>query len=240
MAATSNPAPCCPFARSPRERIHQAWKKTWLAWLGIYPTLRASLVSPNPGEQAWTISPVNLPPQPLVLSLGLAENLSFDWAMIRDFGSVVHGFDPTPTTRKWMNQNPMPTDFHFHAVAVAGHDGWLDLAERVGKGGKQRGPVFLRAPCRRISSICGDLGLARIDILKMDIEGSEYSVLQDILPHGIFPSQITVEFHHRFEEIGIQKTRLAHQALLHHGYRLAHISPWAEEFLYLRQENSCR
>lgn len=208
--------------------------------MGIYPTLRTSLISPNPGEQAWTISPVNLPPQPLVVSLGLAENLSFDLAMIRNFGSVVHGFDPTPTTREWMKQNPMPTDFHFHAVAVAGHDGWLDMAERFGKGGKGRGPVFLRAPCRRLSAVSSELGLAKIDILKMDIEGSEYPVLQDILQQGIFPFQIAVEFHHRFEEIGMQKTCQAHQALVRHGYRLAHISPWAEEFLYLRQETSSR
>jgi len=74
-----------------------------------------------------------------------------------------------------------------------------------------------------------------LDLLKMDIEGSEYSVLQDLLKKGPFPIQIAVEFHHRFEEIGIQKSRLAHQALARHGYRLAHISPWAEEFLYIWQ-----
>ena len=157
--------------------------------------------------------------------------------MIHDYQAAVHGFDPTLVTQQWMKHNPMPADFHYHALAVAGHDGWIDLVERHGKGGKKRGPVFQRAPCRRLSTLLKELPMAPIDILKMDIEGCEYAVLDDILPGGIFPGQIAVEFHHRFEEIGIQKTRWAHQSLGRHGYQLAHISPWAEEFLYVRPES---
>ena len=206
--------------------------------MGILPTARVSLVSPNPGEQAWYISPRTLPTRPVVVSLGLAENLSFDLAMIRDYRARVHGFDPTPASRAWVERNILPDDFHYHALAVAGHDGWLDLHERYGKGGRQKGPVFQRAPCRRLSEISRELGLQEIDVLKMDIEGSEYDVLEDALACKIFPHQIAVEFHHRFEEIGIHRTRQAHRLLGRRGYRLAHISPWAEEFLYIKQETS--
>jgi FkbM family methyltransferase len=219
-------------------KIHQVWKKAWLAGMGIYPTLRVSLASPNPGEQAWTIFPPALSERPVVVSLGLAENLSFDLSMIRNYRAVVHGYDPTPTTQAWVAKNPLPADFHYHCLAVAGHDGWLDLFERCGKGGKGKGAVFQKAPCRRLSGVCRGLGLVSIDVLKMDIEGSEYPALHDLLKEGPFPTQIAVEFHHRFEEMGVQKTRQAHQALARHGYRLAHISPWAEEFLYLRQGSS--
>lgn len=217
-------------------KIHQWGKRSWLRLHGIYPSRPAHVCSPNPGEQAWTISPAGLSARPLVISLGLAENLSFDLGMIRDYRALVHGFDPTPTTRKWMDRNPVAADFQYHALAVAGHDGWLELVDRLGKGGKRKGPVFLRAACRRLSALVKELQIAPIDVLKMDIEGSEYDVLDDILPAGIFPGQIAVEFHHRFQEIGIQKTRRAHQSLVRHGYQLAHISPWAEEFLYIRQE----
>lgn len=156
--------------------------------------------------------------------------------MIRNYRALVHGFDPTPTSRNWVENNPLPKEFHYHCLAVAGHDGWLELFERRGKGGRRKGPAFQNAPCRRLFGICWDLGLVKIDVLKMDIEGSEYAALRDILDEGLFPAQIAVEFHHRFEEIGIQKTRQAHQDLGRHGYRLAHMSPWAEEFLYIRQE----
>lgn len=235
MVATSNPTPSRSFALSLGQRIHQFCKKTWLAGVGIYPTLRVGVTSPNPGEQAWTISPPALFEKPLVISLGLAENLSFDLSMIRNYGALVHGFDPTPTTRNWVERNPLPKEFHYYCLAVAGHDGWIELFERRGKGGRRKGPAFQKAPCRRLSGVCRDLGLVRIDVLKMDIEGAEYLALHDILKEGPLPTQIAVEFHHRFEEIGIQKTRQAHQALARHGYRLVHISPWAEEFLYIRQ-----
>ena len=219
-------------------RIHQWTKKSCLLLHGIRPLRLAHSFSPNPGDQAWYISPKHLKERPLVVSLGLAENLSFDLGMIQQFAAVVHGFDPTPASRQWVEKNDLPADFHYHALAVAGHDGWLELVERQGKGGKRRGPVLQRAPCSRLSTILGDLRIGQIDVLKMDIEGSEYDVLDDILRAGIFPAQVAVEFHHRFEEMGIQKTRRAHQALERHGYRLVHLSPWAEEFLYLRLESA--
>jgi len=215
-------------------KIHQWGKRSWLWLHGIRPLRLACAYSPNAGNQAWHISPKHLNERPLVFSLGLAENLSFDLGMIQEFAAVVHGFDPTPVSREFVEKTDLPTDFHYHAVAVAGHDGWIDLIERHGKGGKKRGPVFQKAPCLRLTSILKNLQLEKIDVLKMDIEGSEYGVFDDILPAGILPTQIAVEFHHRFEEIGIQKTRRAHQALERHGYRLAHLSPWSEEFLYIR------
>jgi hypothetical protein len=75
--------------------IHQALKKIWLATMGIRPTACVPLASPNPGEQAWVISPAGLGTEPLVYSLGLSENLSFDLGMIQQHGAKVHGFDPT-------------------------------------------------------------------------------------------------------------------------------------------------
>jgi hypothetical protein len=55
---------------------------------------------------------------------------------------------------------------------------------------------------------------------------------------GIPVSQIAVEFHHRFDEIGISATIRSHKTLLQHGYQLAYISDWAEEFLYIKREEN--
>jgi FkbM family methyltransferase len=236
MVATFNPNDGGSASFSPSERLLQAWKRIWLAWMGITTASRVSLVSPNPGEQAWYISPQLLSKKPVVISLGLSDTLSFDLGMIDAYQAEVYGFDPTDFTRAFLQKTPLPANFHYFPLAVAGHEGWLNLFERHGKGGRKKGSVFQKAPCRRLSGICRDLGLLHIDILKMDIEGSEYDVLEETLLQQIFPAQIAVEFHHRFEEIGIQKTRQAHRSLRGYGYRLAHISPWAEEFLYVRGE----
>lgn len=216
--------------------IHQALKKIWLATRGIRPTACVSLASPNPGDQAWVISLEKLPQEPLVYSLGLSENLSFDLGMIQQYGATVHGFDPTIESRSFIAKSHLPAGFHYHPLAVAGHDGQLDLYGRRGKGGRKKGACFLKAACKKISTLVQELGHSRLDILKIDVEGSEYSILEDVCLKGIPVSQIAVEFHHRFEEIGLTATVRSHQMLLKQGYQLAHISDWAEEFLYIKGE----
>ena len=69
----------------------------------------------------------------------------------------------------------------------------------------------------------------------MDIEGSEYDVIEDILTNKLEIDQILVEFHHRFPGIGMQKTLDSVAALRRAGYQLFHISPWCEEFAFFKQ-----
>lgn len=62
----------------------------------------------NPGAQAWTIASGSLQPGAIVYSLGLADNVEFDLNLIRDFGSEVHGFDPTPASVEWIQRQELP------------------------------------------------------------------------------------------------------------------------------------
>jgi FkbM family methyltransferase len=158
--------------------------------------------------------------------------------MIQQHNAKVHGFDPTIESQRFIAKSHPLAGFHYHCLAVAGHDGQLDLYERHGKGGRKKGACFLRASCKKISSLVGELGHSRLDVLKIDVEGSEHPILEDVCLKGIPVSQIAVEFHHRFEEIGLSATIRSHKMLLKHGYQLAHISDWAEEFLYIKGENN--
>ena len=81
-----------------------------------------------------------------------------------------------------------------------------------------------------------DLGHGHIDLLKMDIEGAEYQVVDDICRSGIRPKQILVEFHHRFSNVGIAKTKNAINRLRNIGYGVFSISNSGEEvsMIYLR------
>ena len=96
-------------------------------------------------------------------------------------------------------------------------------------------PRSVIVPCRRISSLMSELGHKKIALLKMDIEGSEYDVIEDILTNKLEIDQILVEFHHRFPGIGMQKTLDSVAALRRAGYQLFHISPWCEEFAFFKQ-----
>jgi hypothetical protein len=89
------------------------------------------------------------------------------------------------------------------------------------------------AEVRRLSTICRELGHAHVDLLKLDIEGAEYSVIDDLRASEIRPRQLIVEFHHRQHGVGIDRTRSAVATLKALGYRLFHVSPNGEEYSFL-------
>jgi hypothetical protein len=55
----------------------------------------------------------------------------------------------------------------------------------------------------------------------------------DVLENSIPVTQLRVEFHHRWREIGISRTREAVSALRARGYRIFHISDSGEEYSFL-------
>ena len=67
----------------------------------------------------------------------------------------------------------------------------------------------------------------------MDVEGAEYDVIKDIEISNIRPDQILVEFHHRFPDIGINKSKDAIRRLREMGYCLFAISDTGEEFSFV-------
>ena len=44
--------------------------------------------------------------------------------------------------------------------------------------------------------------------MKMDIEGAEYDVINNLIETSVRPKQILVEFHHRFEGVELYKTKM--------------------------------
>jgi hypothetical protein len=88
----------------------------------------------------------------------------------------------------------------------------------------------------RLATIMAMLGHVRIDVLKMDVEGAEYMVLPDILRSGISPSQILVEFHHRWKEIGPGETKRVIELLNQHAFLVADLSPLGREYLFVRRD----
>ena len=84
-----------------------------------------------------------------------------------------------------------------------------------------------------------ELGHDQIDIPKIDFEGAEYDVIDDISQSEIRPRQILIEFHHRFPGVRIKKTKTAIDTIKSMGYGLFSISATNEEFCFIRKSD-CR
>jgi hypothetical protein len=78
-----------------------------------------------------------------------------------------------------------------------------------------------------------ELGLQQIDVLKMDIEGSENRVIQDLKNWDCLPKQVLVEFHHRILSTPFAETKLAIETLRANGYELFDISTLGDEYSFV-------
>jgi FkbM family methyltransferase len=189
----------------------------------------------------WCICPDGLSVSSVVYSFGAGEDVSFELELVRQFGVRLHAFDPTPRSIEWLRNQALPEKFHFYAYGLAEHDGTCkffpphnpahvshSLVDRKTTG------AAIEVPVRRLASIMRALGHQRIDLLKMDVEGAEYGVIGDMLDAGIAVGQLLVEFHHRWPELGIEKTEASIRALNRAGYSVFSISASGEEYSFLR------
>jgi len=80
------------------------------------------------------------------------------------------------------------------------------------------------------------LGLAGIPLLKLDIEGAEIEVVQDLMAKQIYPRQILIEYDELSRPSAHTKQRIesAHRALRANGYTLIH-DDGKMNFLYMRE-----
>jgi FkbM family methyltransferase len=189
----------------------------------------------------WTVSPQELQAGSTVYSFGVGCDVAFELALIDRYGVEVHAFDPTPVSIAWVAAQQLPRAFHFHAYGVANYDGVArfnppedpknsyTMLERPATA-----HAAVTAPVYRLATILAMLGHARIDLLKLDVEGMEYIVIDELVAAGIDVSQLLVEFHHRWRSVGQARTKRAVAMLGELGYRIFDISTTGSEYSFLR------
>lgn len=183
----------------------------------------------------------------IVYSFGVGENISFDEELIQHKFCPVYAFDPTPKSKLFIEKRNLPENLFFFDYGLYNHDGYIKFYlpenpkyvsgaafNRWGYDEQIQKPIDI--PVKRLSTIMQELGHDKIDLLKMDIEGSEYCVLKDILDAEIPIKQILVEFHHRFPGIGIKATKTIIDRLNRAGYAIAGISKSKEEYTFIRKD----
>ncbi len=93
---------------------------------------------------------------------------------------------------------------------------------------------FIDAPAYTVHTIMEKLGHEQVDLLKMDVEGAEYDILEGLRTARHLPKQLLVEFHHRFPGIGKQRTAASIALLRALGYRIFAISETGREVGFIR------
>lgn len=189
----------------------------------------------------WWICPAGVGPGSVVYSAGIGTDITFDLSLIEKYGVTVHAFDPTPASIGYVKAQRLPNRYRWHEIGVAAQDGPATFfppanPKHISHSLHPHAATSARAiqiEVRRLPTIMRDLGHESIDVLKMDIEGAEYEVLDDLLHSGLAVQQILVEFHHRFPGVGIARTRRAVSDLNAAGYRIFFASESGEEYSFI-------
>jgi FkbM family methyltransferase len=170
----------------------------------------------------WTIVTRGLHPDAVIYSGGVGEDITFEQELIRKFGVKVHIFDPSPVAT--------------HTITRANNDSLLfrpvglaaSTTAKFTIGGGTDSSTWLKAggsetlPCTSLAHEMAINGHDSIDLLKIDIEGFEYEVLEACFAENIPIRQICVEFHDFFPEIPKARTKAMIRTLESQGFDLIH------------------
>ena len=186
----------------------------------------------------WPVVRGWLSPSSVVYSFGIGTDISFDLAVIERYRCRVAGFDPTPRSLTWLGQQSLPDLFHFYPQGLSDRATTLtfsapprdDFVSYTVAQGASRGGETISLPVYPLDHFMETIGDAKIDLLKMDIEGSEYDVIDDLVAKRIFPRQLCVEFHHDMYGYTSDQTRKAVDRLRSAGYQIYYVSDTGREY----------
>jgi FkbM family methyltransferase len=185
----------------------------------------------------------------IVYSFGIGEDISFDRDIISNHGCSVYGFDPTPKSINWIqnNSNSIPSNFTFLNYGISDIDGDFEFflpkninhvsGSLITQSNVDEEQMII-VKMKSLATIMRDLNHSKVDLIKMDIEGAEYKVLNNLLESCQYIGQILIEFHDRFFDDGIEKTKIAIELLRESGFEIFAVSDSLEEVSFINKKTN--
>jgi FkbM family methyltransferase len=191
----------------------------------------------------WWIDTNIVSPQPLLIDCGLGEDISFPVAFLQRFaGAKVIGVDPSPRSLEYCRArcpasmeilpNALWTrageTLAFHLPrsqddlpkGADGVSGSLDPSHEYVSGGER-----IETQSVDLDSLLSRAGRTECDVLKLDIEGAEYELLDALIASRriLAARQVLVEFHHGVTGHPLADTQRIVAQLDAAGLRLIHV-----------------
>ena len=229
--------------KSPIYRAVKLSVKRFLGW-EVKPSVKKSIKLQKVGD--WGFLPDQLSRYSVVYSFGVGDDIDFDVCVAERVGCSVYCFDPTIDGSLISSRSEKDgLDMHFYPWAVSGDNGKINLFQRTNSKGRYSGMYTLsgsdgcgvetlQAQAYTVRSIMSVLRHPTPSLVKFDVEGAEYVALDKMVEEGVFPKQLLVEFHHRFQKFSISDTKRIIEKLESSGYKIISVSKTGREFVFAR------
>jgi len=191
----------------------------------------------------WWVDTKLVGAQPLLIDCGLGEDISFPAAFLQRFaGARVIGVDPNPRSLAYCRAR-CPSGMEILANAfwttagetivfhlprsqdnlpkgADGVSGSLDPSHEYVEGGER-----IETQSVDLDSLLSRAGRTECDVLKLDVEGAEYALLDALVASGRIRAarQVLIEFHHGVTSHSLADTQRTVTHLGAAGHRLMHV-----------------
>lgn len=175
----------------------------------------------------------------LVYSFGIGFDYSFETELVERYGATVYAFDPSPEVVEKMKE-AIPERLLYYPYGISDKDEiktfykpryadnyseifsyWTSETEKI------------QFEVYRLDSLMRKFGHNHLDLLKMDVEGTEFAVLQDIVTR-LDIDQICIETHARIFPNSVELMRNTKKLFNENGYAL--IYNGTQEQTYIKAE----
>jgi FkbM family methyltransferase len=226
-----------PEGRLPLEwwRLKRSLGRRWRQW-----RLPAGFERLGTRYGGWWLYAPAVGRDPLLLDCGLGKDISFTAAFLERFGGRAVGIDPNPAAIEYsLAHRP-------HGLQVRQQAFWSEAGQEVtfhlprpledlpkgadGVSGSilrshtYAGDDTLRVHTTSLVELLQEAQREECDVLKLDIEGAEYEVIEALCTAGDVrrARQLLVEFHHHCTERTLEHTLDAISRIEASGFRLRH------------------
>jgi FkbM family methyltransferase len=188
----------------------------------------------------WIIPTDLLDGNSICYCVGTGEDISFDIELMKRFECKIFAFDPTPRAIQFTQKaTETLTSYHFFPVGLWDSDTIVKFyspsnSEHVSHSivNLQHTENGFEAECKRLSSLMRENHHSRLDLLKLDIEGAEYQVIDSILQDGIEIKILCIEFHQIDADASSHLLRTAVQKLVRSGFNLVAVDNQNYTFIH--------
>ena len=152
----------------------------------------------------WTLPGSLIEPSWMCYLVGAGGDVSVDLDLIRRYGVTVRSFDAVAdyVDRARRDAGGEP-GFSAHHAAIATEDGPIRMqvthdpdSQSVSAAELYDSHDFIELPGRTLRSLMAELGDERIDLLKLDVEGSEYELLPTLDLRELGIKVFATQLHH--------------------------------------------